>query len=237
MSESAFFMMICICLYLIQEKKWWQFAIAGICCSLTRMQGVLILIPACIQWFETYRPVKAIREKHGREVWKNVWQKLIFVPIPIVGTLIYLYINKKTAGDAFAFLDYQRRYWSHGFQYIGKALQSDFANVFEGGLSMMKVSVWIPQLLMFVLSLGLSIYGVRRHENKLVAYLLAYTVVSYSLDWLISGSRYMLTAVPMWIFLGELGNRHPRLDRAITLLFPILMGIYYVGYFQMRQIV
>lgn len=237
MSESAFFMMICICLYLMNENKWWMYAVAGVLCALTRMQGVLIMIPAIIHWFEEYKPIYHIRKKDWRTFWQDVYKKLIFVPVPIVGTLIYLYINYRVAGDAFVFLDYQRRYWSHGYQYIGEALKLDFQNALTGGLTMQKVGMWIPQLFFFLLALGLSIYGVRKHENKLVAYLLAYTVVSYSLDWLISGPRYMLTAVPMWIMLGELGNRCRRLDRAITILSPILMGIYFVGYLFMKQIV
>ena len=101
---------------------------------------------------------------------------------------------------------------------------------------MVRVSIWILQLVFFLLAVGLCVYGIKNHENKLVGYLLAYTVVSYSLDWLISGSRYMLSAVPMWIFLGALGNRFKWLDRAVTVLSPILMGIYFVGYLFMRQI-
>lgn len=237
MSESTFFMMICLCLYLINEKKWWMFSVAGILCALTRMQGILIIIPACIHWFEEYKPIYNIRKKDWKTFWEDIYRRLIWIPLPVLGTLIYLLINKRVAGDAFAFLDYQRRYWSHGYQYIGEAIGLDVENALTGGLTMQRVGLWIPQLFFFLLALGLCIYGIRRHENKLIAYLLAYTVVSYSLDWLISGSRYMLTAVPMWIFLGELGSRYKRLDRVITVLSPILMGIYFVGYLFMKQIV
>ena len=236
MSESTFFMMICICLYLINENKWWMFSVAGILCALSRMQGVLIIVPACIHWFEQYRPIYNIRKKNGKRVWEDIYKRMIFLPLPVVGTLIYLYVNHRVAGDAFAFLDYQRRYWSHGYEYIGKAIRLDIENALTGGLSMVRVSIWIPQLVFFLLAVGLCVYGIKNHENKLVGYLLAYTVVSYSLDWLISGSRYMLSAVPMWIFLGALGNRFKWLDRAVTVLSPILMGIYFVGYLFMRQI-
>lgn len=236
MSESAFFMMISICLYLMQKRKWWAFSIAGIFCALTRMQGVFIIIPACIHWFEEYKPLQQIRQKNWKTLWKDIYQRLVFVPLPIIGTLIYLAINQKIAGNAFAFMDYQRRYWSHGYQYIGKAMKLNIQNALTGDITMLRISIWIPQLFFFVLALGLCIYGLKRYENKLLAYLLAYTVVSYSLDWLISGSRYMLSAVPLWIFLGELGKRYPRLDRFLSILFPILMGIYYVAYFAMRQV-
>lgn len=236
MSESTFFMMICLCLYLLSKNRWFLFAVAGTLCALTRMQGVLILIPACIQWFEEYRPIERIRKREWKAFWQSVYKKLIFVPVPILGTLIYLYVNYRVAGDAFVFLDYQRRYWNHGYQYIGEALKMDFQNALTGQLTMLRVAMWIPQLFFFLLAIGLCIYGIRKHENKLLAYLLAYTVVSYSLDWLISGPRYMLTAVPMWIILGELGSRFRKLDYAITTLSPILMGIYFVGYLFMKQI-
>lgn len=236
MSESTFFMMICLCLYLLSKNRWFLFAVAGTLCALTRMQGVLILIPACIQWFEEYQPIERIRKRDWKAFWQSVYKKLIFVPVPILGTLIYLYVNYRVAGDAFVFLDYQRRYWNHGYQYIGEALKMDFQNALTGQLTMLRVAMWIPQLFFFLLAIGLCIYGIRKHENKLLAYLLAYAVVSYSLDWLISGPRYMLTAVPMWIILGELGSRYRKLDYAITTLSPILMGIYFVGYLFMKQI-
>lgn len=237
MSESTFFMMICLCLYLLSKNRWFMFAVAGTLCALTRMQGVLILIPACIQWFEEYQPIERIRKRDWKAFWQSVYKKLIFVPVPILGTLIYLYVNYRVTGDAFVFLDYQRRYWNHGYQYIGEALKMDFQNALTGQLTMLRAAMWIPQLFFFLLAIGLCIYGIRKHENKLLAYLLAYTVVSYSLDWLISGPRYMLTAVPMWIILGELGSRYRKLDYAITTLSPILMGIYFVGYLFMKQIV
>lgn len=236
LSESTFFMMLCLCLYLISKNRWFWFAVAGVLCTLTRIQGVLILIPACIHWFEEYRPIEKIRKKDGKTFWQLIYKKLIFIPIPMIGIAIYLYINYRVAGNAFAFLDYQRRYWSHGYQYIGKALKLDFVNALTGDLTLTKVSIWIPQLFFFLLAIGLCIYGLKKHQNKLLAYLLAYTVVSYSVDWLISGARYMLTAVPMWIILAELGGRHPKLDYAIRTLSPILMGIYFVGYLFMKQI-
>ncbi len=236
MSESLFFLMISMCLYFIHENKWWQFAIAGVFCSLTRMQGVLIIIPACIQWFETYKPVEKIRQKDWKAFWQSIYSKLIFLPIPVLGIVIYLIINWKVAGDPFAFLEYQKTNWTHSYQYIGQALKLDFDNALLGELTLQRVSIWIPQMLFFLLALGLGIYGAKKHDNKLVAHLLAYAVVSYSLDWLISGSRYLLTAVPMWIILGELGNRYKRLDRAISTLSPIFMGVYFVGYLFWKHI-
>lgn len=44
--------------------------------------------------------------------------------------------GKGVAGDAFAFLNYQRRYWYHGYQYIGKAIGLDVNNALTGGLTM-----------------------------------------------------------------------------------------------------
>lgn len=236
MTEGLFFMLICMCLYFMNENKWALFAIVGIFCALTRMQGILIIIPACIHWFEEYKPIESIRKKDWKTFWQNLVKRLLWIPVPIIGILIYLYVNYRVTGDAFKFLEYQKGNWTHQYQYIGKALILDFQNAFTGDLTMLRVGLWIPQALFFLLGLGLCIYAVKRFENKLIAYLLANMVVSYSLDWLLSGSRYLLTAVPLWIILAELGTRSKRLDRAITILTPILMGIYYVGYIFWKQI-
>lgn len=236
MSESVFFMMICICLYLIDENKWMLFAVAGVLCALARMQGVLIMIPACIHWFETYRPIEKIRKKNWKTFWQDIYKKLIFVPAPILGTLAYFWTNYRVTGNAFMFLDYQKRYWYNGFLYIGKAMETNLKNAFGSGLTMTAVSMYIPQMVFFALSIGLCIYGFIKFDNKMVSYLLAYTFVCYSLAWLISGSRYMVAAVPMWIMLAGVGHRYKWVDRAIVVLSPILMGVYYVGYLFMKQI-
>lgn len=236
MSESVFFMMICICLYLIDENKWLLFAIAGILCALARMQGVLIIIPACIHWFETYKPIEKIRKKDWKSFGRDIYTKLIFVPLPILGTLIYFFINYKVTGNAFMFMDYQKRYWSNGFAYIGKAMETNLKNAFGTGLTMTTVSMFVPQIVFFALAIGLCIYGLFYFDNKIVSYLLAYTFVCYSLAWLISGSRYMVTAVPMWIMLAAVGQRFKWVDKAVVVLSPVLMGVYYVGYLFMKQI-
>lgn len=236
MSESVFFMMIAICLYLLQQRKWWLFGVAGILCALARMQGVLIIIPACICWFESCRPIEKLRKKEWKAFWKDCYTKGITLFLPILGTLSYLLINKKVAGDAFAFTGYQRKYWYHGYMYIGKAVKNHLSHCFTNGISMTTFSMFIPQMLFFILAIVLCYYAFNKMDNMLVCYLLAFTVVSYSLDWLISGSRYMLTALPMWIILALICEKHEWIKKVIYVLSPALMGVYYVGYLFMKQI-
>lgn len=200
------------------------------------MQGVLIIIPACICWFESCRPIEKLRKKEWKAFWKDCYTKGIALFLPILGTLSYLLINKKVAGDAFAFTGYQRKYWYHGYMYIGKAVKNHLSHCFTNGISMTTFSMFIPQMLFFILAIVLCYYAFNKMDNMLVCYLLAFTVVSYSLDWLISGSRYMLTALPMWIILALICEKHEWIKKAIYVLSPALMGIYYVGYLFMKQI-
>ena len=76
-------------------------------------------------------------------------------------------------------------------------------------------SMFIPQILFFILAIVLCYYAFNKMDNMLVCYLLAFTVVSYSLDWLISGSRYMLTALPMWIILALICEKHEWIKKVI----------------------
>ena len=53
-----------------------------------------------------------------------------------------------------------------------------------------------PELILFVIAIVLLAYGLTRHPLKYTAFLLVYTLVNYSVTFLISGGRYMSCAFP-----------------------------------------
>jgi hypothetical protein len=84
--------------------------------------------------------------------------------------------------------------------------------VAQYGIKMAAV-IWIPQCIMFFLSMALAIYGAvmyggprRRMDASMLAYLLVYTWFSFSPTWLLSGNRYMLALFPLYLLLGRVAG-------------------------------
>ena len=95
---------------------------------------------------------------------------------------------------------------------------------------------WLPELLLFGLTVVLLIYGLTRHPLKYTAYLLVYTLINYSVTFLISGGRYMSCAFPLFIIGAEILDKHPKIYQWLVALSSMVMIIYLMGYFQWKQI-
>lgn len=66
MPESCFFALSAACFYYIKKHKWSLVALTGAMASISRMQGILLMLPAALEWIEYYKPFLLIREKNGK---------------------------------------------------------------------------------------------------------------------------------------------------------------------------
>ena len=72
-TESLFIMLSLLCLICIKKKKWLLFGIFGLLCTLTRLQGIIFIIPALYQILSSI-----IKEK------KFDWKYLYFLIVIII---------------------------------------------------------------------------------------------------------------------------------------------------------
>ena len=70
----------------------------------------------------------------------------------------------------------------------------------SGQFSDTTLLIWYPELILFVVAAALLLYSLRTQPLKYSAYLLVYTLINYSVTFLISGGRYMLNALPLFFF-------------------------------------
>ena len=154
-----------------------------------------------------------------------------------VGNIIYFFINYKVEGDFFRFSVYQKEHWYHTTTYFTNSLSEIYENlVADSTQNTMRFCIWLPEIILFVLSVALLIYALRCHPLKYTAYLFVYTMVNYSVTFLISGGRYMLCAFPMFIIMGEILDRHPKIYNFVVIFSSILCGIYMAGFLSWKQI-
>ncbi len=218
-TEGLFLLLTLLGLWAARERKWLLAGAAGFLCALTRTQGVLLLLPG------VYCAWRDCRE-HG---WN--WRYLALAG-PILGFLAYLGLNKAVCGSFLAYQVYESMEpWWQTPQWLGDTL----AQQFTMGVGYPGLANWIywPQLFLYFIAAALLMAAWRRKlDSAHILYGTAYLGMSYTASWLISGCRYMLGCVPMYLAVGSFKNRALR---ALILLGELAFLAYYAARFMEGQ--
>lgn len=237
MTESLFFATLSIGFYFIKKHNWFAVGLTGLFCSLCRVQGILLLGVAGVEFLQTYSPVIMWKEKKIALFFKEVFTKGMYLLLIPVGNLIYFYLNYKVEGNPFKFQEYQKNHWNHEVTSFYKGF-GDVWNYFKdaGTTNSMKMSIWLPEVIIVILVIVVLFYALKTQPLKYTVYLWVYTMICYGVTFLISGGRYMLCALPIFIIAGDFFEQHERLYRLAVILSTALMAVYMAGYFNGKQI-
>lgn len=221
-TEGLFLLLAILELYLIRERRWLWAGLVGALCALTRTQGILLLLPGA------YCAWRDCREKK-RWSWKY-----LAAAGPLLGFGVYLGVNKAVCGSFFAYQYYESiAPWWQTPQWLGDtvAQQVDMILQYPG------IADWIywPQLVLYFIAAALLLAGYRRKlDMAWLLYGTAYLGMCYTASWLISGCRYMLGCVPLYLAVGRLKN--PGLRALILLSELALLAAYSYFYMQGQAI-
>ena len=195
-SEGVFLLLTVSCLFCIR-KKWFVWAgVTGFLAALCRTQGMLLLFPAVYEVVSLRKSRLRLRDA-----------AVLLIP---AGFGIYLGINAYLHGDCFQFLKYEAAApWYQSTQWIGSNLSQHYAMAQQyAGLA--GIIYW-PQIALYFLILAALLYGLRKRENVgTILYGAVYLGFSYLSGWMISGGRYMLCCVPVYLILGKVKNETAR---------------------------
>ncbi|MGN0182256.1 MAG: glycosyltransferase family 39 protein [Candidatus Ornithomonoglobus sp.] len=235
MNESMLLFTMAATFYYIRTHNWKVVGIFGALAALSRMVGILMAVPAAIEWLEHYEILGKLRDKKIKEVWRLFYSKGLWIFLMLAGLGIYLFCNYKTTGEWFKFLEYQDKYWSNGSCYFGKGITTMVNNMLQKTDSI-KYEIWIPEVMSVAFVTAALIYGLRRHRNMYTGFLLIYIIINTGFEWPISIARYMTCAVPAFLILSDFSERHKWTEPIITCCMAMTMGIYLVAYFMFKQI-
>lgn len=237
MTESLFFCLLAAGFFCIKRHKWCVAGILGIFCSLCRVQGILLLGVGMVEFLVTYPIGTLIKQHKGKRFVKAFFTKAIWLFLMPIGNVIYFVINYVVEGDFFRFRVYQEKHWYHTTTWVSNCLTEILQYALgQNEVNRTRMSIWIPELVLFVVAIVVIIYALRRHPIKYTAFLIVYTAVNYSVTFLISGGRYMACALPMFVILAEWTRRKPKIYYIIILLSVLLFGAYFAGYMTGQQI-
>ena len=221
-TESLSMMLVVMCLYYIKKNKWVLAGILGLLAAVSKSQCIALLVPA------VYEAVVYMVRKKKFDV-----RCLGVIAIPF-GTFAYFLINKIVQGDFFAFVAHEEAApWYNKSQWIADNLTQHYGMAQDYfGLSLL--IYWIQIILYFAVII-LLFYGLKKKVSpSLIAFGGAYMFISYLHGWLISGPRYMMGCVTIYIVCAVIPKRSVRI--IILLLFGLLNIFYTLGIWQGQAI-
>lgn len=237
MTESLFFCLLSAEFYFIKKHRFGMAGVIGAFCALCRAQGVIVLGVGAVEFLKCYPVVYYFRERKGKDFLKKVFTKAIFLLLIPIGTILYLMINHQVEGNCFQFVIYQKEHWYLGPTFFTNTLGEIFAYLFHPETKFVnKICIWMPEFILFFLSFLALFYARKRHPLKYSAFLFVYVMINYSVTWLVSGARYMLCALPLFIIGGEFMHRHKRVYPFVIAVSAMLMMIYLMGFFQWKPV-
>lgn len=213
MTESLFFLTTAAGLWYIRRHRWWLAGLFGILAAMTRMHGILLIGAA----------VAELLEHRGRFDWREILRRLPVLLLPVLGTAVYLLLNRQVGGDPFAFTVMQE-HWSQGFCWISDTLWYVLQNALSYPTQAVRYQLWIPTILLFPAFFALAVYARKRFRSMYVLYGFVYLVLNYSLSWLLSAGRYLSCALPFFLFAAALTEKR----RWLTILLTVVMSLGFV---------
>ena len=237
LTESLFFAISAAFLYYLREHKWCLVALFGFFACLTKVQGALLAVAVAVEILCSEHFLVRLKEKDWRAILKKILLPGLLCASMLFGLGIYFYINWRVEGDPLRFLYYQRTHWCNGFLPIWKTISDVVKNAYTGRYSSVGMSIWIPELVLFFVWIGWLAYGIRRRLRPMyLLYMTALFFITFSSNWLISGGRYTLCALPGFMLAGEWMDRHERWKVPAVAVSAMLMALYLVGYMTGKQV-
>lgn len=89
------------------QHRWLPYAVWGFLAALTRMVGVLVILPAAAVLFEALQPFRPPLGGALKKAVRPFLRRLPALLVPLLGTAVYLLLNWYVDGDFFAFVGHQ----------------------------------------------------------------------------------------------------------------------------------
>lgn len=191
-TEGLFFLLAVISLYLARKHNWLWAGIAAGLALLTKHVGGLLIIPLFIEWLQTKN--------------KKLYVPLIFTIPIVIGGLIYLGINQAIFGDPLAFQTILHDHWFKTFMPFWTSLNGTWQTAL-GGNDRYNLEIGWWEAIPATISLILIPFVWKTLRKSYAAYYTVYVLFILSTSFLLSTTRYLMSILPLFIFLGIVSQK------------------------------
>ena len=225
-TESLFFLLSVSAFYLIRRRRWWRAGLVGALAVLTRMQGMLLVLPWLAQYWLDQRPVRKLRRLDWRDLGADVARRLLPLALLALGAALYLALNWAVEGDPFRFAFYQRDHWAQYPVPLTRCLAVLLNELIGHDTDGFAAATLGPELAVYLLAAGVLLFAARTLPVPWTVYFLGHIFIDYSLSWPLSCGRYMACAFPLFAALAVAGEKRPALGQFMVTAFALLEGAY-----------
>ncbi len=221
-SESLFLACAIACIYYTRIHRWWLAGFCGGLAALTRVQGVVLLIPVLWEYWQElsdqYAPLPDLNGKTLRDkslIWLNSrlygpllaarrlrnWLSLLALALIPAGLLAFIIYGKIKTGDFLA--TFHNQQWGWG-RYLTSPLSLLIYSIRHPPLrpNPMDWNFWPLNLAISLIFLGLAVWALRKLPMTYALYTVVMVLLPLSNSRINSISRYYLVVFPVFILLA-----------------------------------
>lgn len=245
-TEALFLACSVACIYYAREHRWWLSGLCGGLASLTRAQGVFLLLPVVWEYWQVvsdrYTPLtNASRDNFQQQVraWlasrlrgpflairelRN-WLSLFATGLIPLGLLTFLIYGKIKTGYFLATFDNEKWGWGRHFETPWQLLSTSLAHPERA--NPMDWNFWILNICIALLFLGFTLWAFRKLPMIYALFTLVMVLLPLSSSRLNSISRYYLIVFPVFILLALWSESAEQVYRRVLIitLFAMLQAV------------
>lgn len=215
-TESTFLFLSLLFFFMLRRENWLAAGICGFFAALTRNFGLLMLVPYGV-WLITV----ACKRRYD---FKKIVLRLLPAFLVLAGFGVYLLINKIVTGNWFQFMIYQKEHWYQEISCILENVTNHFKWFVNENTNMThKWFLWFGNVSAACLTMFAIYIKHRKIPFVYNIYTLAYLFLTLMASWLLSGSRYIMAAFPVYIAYALLIDKS-KLVRYVGFVIEYLLG-------------
>ncbi|MFL6540151.1 MAG: mannosyltransferase family protein [Chthoniobacterales bacterium] len=208
-TEATFLAFTLGCLVAARREHWLAAGLLGACASLTRINGLVLLPVLAVEALQLWR---TRRKFDPRSLWSLM---------PVAGFLVYLWLNQRVAGDAFAFAHIQQEHWYHKLAPPWVGILDVWQRI--GGLNAME---GLHEFLYIAFTFACTIWCWMKLRPSYGMWMTCNWLLITSTKYVLSVPRYSLTLFPIFILLGRACAGRPLPTGSISAFSLIFMALY-----------
>lgn len=213
-TESLFFMLTVASFYYMRSRQWWMAGIFGFFAALTRVEGVLLLVPFVIEWLTQERPLRP------RAIYDLAAGALI--PLGLAIYMAYLWVLRADP----LYFSHVQIHWNRHLAPPWVSLANAFGKLIHATSGQLAANQSL-EIAFTLLMIAVLLAGWHSLRPSYIAYMALSILVPMSTSNLMSMPRFALVLFPMFVILARWGER-PWVNNVILAFSLPLLGLFTV---------
>lgn len=220
-TESLFIAISVGCFLAARKNIWWLAGVLAALAGLTRVNG-LILIPAlAVEALQQWRETRRINPR---------WAWIAFAP---TGFCLYLLINKRVAGNFFAFQTIAHEHWSKTLAPPWRGIRDVASSIWWRAPAEAQM-VGLQEFVFIILGLVCTIWCFKEFRPSYGVWMALNWLLWTGTSFILSSPRYTLIMFPIYLLFARLARARPLLGGVVTVWSLLFLAVFVTQFVQGR---